>query len=631
MSKDNFDDESNDERRDIPQSPQKQVTRRDFLGHSAIAGAAAFTLKNASAQSLEPSVATEGSGSIQAPTRTGNPNLSAFVRRERTYAVPADVIVGLSEEALNKFLVAHFDNNPAFYDRGRDKKVPIYKIELNDHGIPRTIKFYAKITKAGATPAVSIDLRQSPATQTRFTAWWRMTHGAASVSADTKLPPNIAIQVPMAILQVDFPKLDGSGTYHEVDFRCSISTAAFMLLKDEGDMKVLQLIDWDIVVNGINDPLDPNDPIWGAGNPACTAELMRLRLMIRDAFTLGANVALTELSKTLTRTLPLPPLDIVKGTKIVPRELFITEQTVAISANLEPSSFSSQLMSRFEFEMQKFEGELKASGVDLQDVLMKSPKNDPAKLEAYLNSTVPAYKTLSERHAVLKKRMEPTGQRAPVTTAAMLPSTNVFVMLSGNVFDVLAKSFLSADKRDCTPWWRPVDILAGYAQGRACYWLQLSGAHGALSGTTVSGGCNVKAGGGLELQACIRIPCAPDQCATYKPGFGLKGPMNVRLAIENFEWDDNKALRLKPRVDDFPGFEVYGLPPVVGDLANAILNLISGVILKALLNAALSLFDFKLVEIPQKIASANVTVKVDNFGVANIDGMLTVTGRTRFS
>jgi hypothetical protein len=612
--------------------PQKAtVTRRGFLSQSALAGAGALALKNVTARDLESGPPRGTTTAIQTSAgRVKSLDLASFARREQAYAVPADAIVGLSEEAVNAFLAAHFTNNPKFYDRGRDKGVPIYELKLNDHGKPVTIKFFAKITKIGNNPAVSIDLRQVATTQQRFAAWWRATHGAQSVTNETKLPPNILINVPSAILQVDFPKQDGSGTYHQVDFHCSIATAAFMLLKDDAGTKALQLIDWDIVVTPVDDPLDPNNPIWGPGNPACTEELMRLRLMIRDAFTLGANVALTELSKTLTRTLPLPPLDVIKGTNIVPRELFINDQTIAVSATLEPKAYSEQLLSRFEMEMQRFEDDLAASGIDIQDVFMKAPKNDPAKLEEYLARNVSAYRNLTQRHTMLKQSVGPTKELAPAAVQ-QLPTNNIFVMLSGNVFDVLAKAYLTADKGDCTPWWRPVDIIIGYAQGRACYWFKLSGAHGALSGTTISGGCNVKAGGGLELQACIRIPCAPDQCATYKPGFGLKGPMNISLTLGNLSWNNNSALKLKAHVDDFPGFEIYGLPPVVGDIANAIINWISSTAMKAFLNAALSLIDFTIIQIPAKIPGANVDLKVDQFGVSNVQGMLTVTGRTKFS
>jgi hypothetical protein len=36
-------------------------------------------------------------------------------------AASPDIVVGLSENAIQKFLAAHFDNNPTFYDRSREK------------------------------------------------------------------------------------------------------------------------------------------------------------------------------------------------------------------------------------------------------------------------------------------------------------------------------------------------------------------------------------------------------------------------------------------------------------------------------------------------------------------------------
>ncbi len=168
-------------------------------------------------------------------------------------------------------------------------------------------------------------------------------------------------------------------------------------------------------------------------------------------------------------------------------------------------------------------------------------------------------------------------------------------MLGNEVFELIATKYLKADLRGCTDWFG-VDVLLGYARGRACYWFELTDAHGELHDTTISLRCNVKAGGGLELQLCIRVPCAPDQCATYSPGFGLQGPLGVTVTVSDASWADNQALLLTPFVSEFPGFEVYGLPPGVDDVVNAILNFVSSVILKAFFNSILSLIDFYVVE-----------------------------------
>ncbi len=202
-------------------------------------------------------------------------------------------------------------------------------------------------------------------------------------------------------------------------------------------------------------------------------------------------------------------------------------------------------------------------------------------------------------------------------------------MLSGTVFDTIAKEFLKADAGDCSRWFG-IDILLGYARGRGCYWFSLKDAHGSLSGTTVTMGCNVKAGGGLQLEACVRNPCGDDECARWSPGIGLKGPLEIHVTVDNKRWDKNQCLRIRAEVTDFPGLEVYGLPPVVEDLVNIILNLISSVAFRAFINAILSLLDFYVVSVPAKLPGANVEMEVSKLTSGNVGGLLMVGGTTTF-
>ncbi len=155
--------------------------------------------------------------------------------------------------------------------------------------------------------------------------------------------------------------------------------------------------------------------------------------------------------------------------------------------------------------------------------------------------------------------------------------------------------------------------------------------NGSLNGTDVTMGCDIDAGGKLDLQACIRVPCASDKCETWSPGFGLKGPVQLTVHLKSTGWDNNQAVQVNLSVGSFPGFEVYGLPPVVGDVVNAIINWLSSVALTAFLNAIVSSFNFYLISIKDKIPDSNVTVAVHQLGVANTSGYLQVTGTTTFS
>src|SRR3954463_5418330 len=147
--------------------------------------------------------------------RLGNRELKAI---QKAAAAPSgDIAVGLSEVAIQKFLDAHFRNNADFYDRSRERlpNNPIYEFLFNDHGTRRRARFWAKVTKPGGASAVAINLHVPSARRQRFAAWWRKAYGRSGAAGS--LPHNVGITIAAVILQVNFPKLDGSNGEHQID------------------------------------------------------------------------------------------------------------------------------------------------------------------------------------------------------------------------------------------------------------------------------------------------------------------------------------------------------------------------------------------------------------------------------
>lgn len=566
-----------------------------------------------------------------------NSSSKAFFRtapilaRESAYAVPADIVIGLSQTAINKFLSKHFDNNAQFYDRSRASgQPPIYSLDvvvnLGGQPVKQTIKFYALVSRPAGGDAVSIDLTQTATDLQRFLAWWRAEHGANSVPPGTQLPPCVKITVPNVVLQVDVPRLDGTpGLVDQVDFPFSISASVFVQLGTSGPDQVLSLVDWDIEVTAVGDPLLPDDPRWGPTPAPCDVELKRLRQFISNAFKLGANVALTQLSKTLVKSIPLPPVNIVNKISVVPRELYVDGSSIVVTASMSTQTIAAEVTRLHTQKMVEFEQN--TSHLNLTEIFAAAPQN-PSKRDRYLRAEIPAYAALMEEYSRLKAK-KPTPRKA-VTRSRVAPTNDLFVMVAANVFQKLAHELLNVNVGDCTDWWKPIDILVGYARGRACYWFRCLNGHGDLNGTDVSMGCDIDAGGKLDLQACVRIPCSSDRCTTWSPGFGLKGPLKLQVHLRSTGWDDNQAVQINLSIDSFPGFEVYGLPPVVGDVANAILNFVSGVALTAFFNILISSFNFYLISIQKQIPNSNVTVEVHQLGITNDSGYLVVTGTTTF-
>jgi hypothetical protein len=590
----------------------------------------------ANPHSLDPCLPSTGrSWAPSVPTFSPLPlQLDPFAQHATAQAQPADFVIGFSETAINKLLVAHYKNNPDFYDRSREKNPnsPVFEYDFDDHGSVRKIKLWAKVVQDHGKAAVTVQLIDDASVNSRFAAWWRCQHGAQAMRGTGALPQNVNVLVPRVILQLNFPKLDGSGGENQVDLWVSVSIFAYLKIDQasNGDYE-LKLINWDIQSTPNDDPLDPQDPIWGKLKPGCESVEVPLRLSLRDALVVGTEILLANLSKTLTAAIPLPPINVVSHLSLVPRDLYVQGHSLAVTAMLSPSALSAKVQSQFRRELEQFDQDLITNETDLDAVLAQAPVDDPKALDKYMLQTVPAYQALDTRHKTLLafRSKAQTMTSLASAQAGPLPPNDFFVMLGSDLFDKLAKSILVANAGDCTPW-LTVDIGVAYFRGRACYWFNLSNAHGGLNQTTISMGADVRAGGGLELEACARTPCG-DKCATWSPGIGLKGPLTLNVHVDGFSWSGNKALLLSADFSQFPGFEVYGLPPGVDDIVNAVLNFLSSVALKAFFNSILSMVHFPLIVVPLKIPQANVNLTLKDFGVANSNNMLVLTGTTDFS
>ena len=152
-------------------------------------------------------------------------------------------MVGLSEGAIQKFLNAHFANNPDFYDRSRERQPnnPLYEFRFNDHGVQRRARFWAKVEDTPSEPAVKIDLHTPTAVRRRFSAWWRSAYGPIKRTA-AQPPRNLGLSIPRVILQVNFPKLSGGGGENKIDLPFRIDIQTFVKLVQTADQWALQLI-----------------------------------------------------------------------------------------------------------------------------------------------------------------------------------------------------------------------------------------------------------------------------------------------------------------------------------------------------------------------------------------------------
>ena len=88
--------------------------------------------------------------------------MTAIVLSPSLTAHTGDVAIQLSENALNKFLAAHYVKHPEFYDHSRTTapNSPLYSVDVDDHGTKRTIRLWAKVEKPAGANAVTLNLDQ---------------------------------------------------------------------------------------------------------------------------------------------------------------------------------------------------------------------------------------------------------------------------------------------------------------------------------------------------------------------------------------------------------------------------------------------------------------------------------------
>ena len=169
--------------------------------------------------------------------------------------------------------------------------------------------------------ALTLELIQDPKIKSRFAAWWKCQYGSTATPNKSDLPPNVHLLARYVVLQLDFPKLDGGGDHH-VDLAVTVSIFAYLKLDTDVDgQRVLKLANWDIQSSPNNDPLDPNDPLWGHLKPGCEKEELALRLALRDALIIATEILLANVSKNLVQSIPLPPINVVSNLNLVPERL----------------------------------------------------------------------------------------------------------------------------------------------------------------------------------------------------------------------------------------------------------------------------------------------------------------------
>ena len=210
---------------------------------------------------------------------------------------------------------------------------------------------------------------------------------------------------------------------------------------------------------------------------------------------------------------------------------------------------------------------------------------------------------------------------------------HIWMTTDGQVFDIIAKKYLVHHQQACKSIFH-IDLLLVYGGVSVCYRVHLTNAHGGIEGqNNVFARCNVDVAAWGTTSVCIRNPCGSDPCASHSIGLGLRGPLNAGLslaAVRKVDDDSTNLLKLTGYCEDFPGLYIIGLPGVLGDIVNKILNAATSFLLEHFIDALLKHLTLYVVKVPLRIPRTHVRLEIQDFDVETSIGRLILAAKPKF-
>jgi len=542
------------------------------------------------------------------------------------------MLLAMTESLINDFLQEHYQDDPDFYKRTTD---PIWSTTVpGNPGEPaRFMKIFGQIMQ----PLV-VDFAPTDDNTNRYQAWWRKSRGSRS-TPQAPLPPNIIIKARVLLILNFTDRANPNGPGHFLDYQFAATVSAFISIQSEDQKPYLHATDWQIDIdslgidqNGLQVP--PPGEVLGShhsGDPTCEQELQDLRNEITDLFDFGAHYAISTLGSNLTVNLPLPPINISSGIGILPDQLVISAKTLYISGYVTNQPTSTNLSIRFGNRLLDVKEAL--SEPKIRKLVNDAPKGK-GELDQWMKKNIPTY---AKSMAKIEKFQTSSASKSPKLRQRALGAPELQIWINGKIFDALAKKYLVLDKDECRDILTidvPPLIPVAHADLHACYGAHLSNPTGGIDQTTVFMQCGINVYATMGARVCLWTPCG-DQCTSYDIGLGLNGPASAGLKVTstNVIEDGGYSKWLDITFDKIliPGLYLIGLPPILSDVINNILNALTSLIFTAIVEAFLESIHIDVVEIPLVVPKTHVKMQLKNFATSAQNQYLSLGSDATFS
>lgn len=267
---------------------------------------------------------------------------------------------------------------------------------------------------------------------------------------------------------------------------------------------------------------------------------------------------------------------------------------------------------------------------DFVRTVVEDAPSEPEALRAWMIRNVPDYATFRKQHVPALRRSNESNS----AQTTLLPAESIWLTTDGAIFDIIAKRYLNTQKDACTSIFH-IDLAVTYGDVSVCYRLHLKNPNGGIDGKRIFMGCDVDLAGWGTASACVRNPCGNDPCTSYSLGLGIRGPLKGGLELDTRAKESDgeriRILKVNGFIGDFPGLYIIGLPGMLDEIANKILNAATSFLFAALLNDLLKQLSIYIVSIPIRVPGTHVQMEIRDFSVEAAGGNLTLGIKPRFS
>lgn len=455
----------------------------NVAGTNAVDGGAVYT----------PGLTPSEEGISLAPALSGSAMEALWQKVVKNDTGTADVLAGVTEEALNDFLAAHHKN-----DAERYQLKTRHKFVVNGREREFQLTVHAKQALSITLPPIPVE---GP------TIGWNEIDSPDTEPyphyPTSKDEPNIRVVCRSIVLTLEWPNLSGGKPWQFKFDPFEIWAEGAMVLVQQDGASHLRVIPKRIAFDKtaqklLSDAVARTDESSSSAVRAMSEELEKA---FNDLLLIALNITATRAGPQMVQNVLLPAPS-VAGVTVYPAAMMVADKKIAVAASMDKerlvNSNRAKVRRGFAHAQALLEEDIAANG-GLIPAVTKDRLTEIAEDQApvfiepddYPERFPKTWAYITE----LERRSQPSIVRGPVSPG----KANAGIALAVNQYmlEEVARRAMPDPTADCTDW-----ASLAVARGRACWWLHINAPVVTIADTTVSGTVRVDIGGALE--ACTR-------------------------------------------------------------------------------------------------------------------------------